>query len=99
MCEICLEEDDDQPHIMRCKPVNSKLKSQDVTRGLAKYEDIYGDPHKQKVISVLFKQLLDIRKTMVEDNRQNTLDPSISAEMLKTSYDLQPCIVNYSSGT
>ena len=54
LCEICLEEDDDQPHIMRCKPVNSKLKSQDVTRGLAKYEDIYGDPHKQKVISLLF---------------------------------------------
>ena len=99
LCEICLEEDDDQPHIMRCKPVNSKLKSQDVTRGLAKYEDIYGDPHKQKVISVLFTQLLEIRKTMVEDNRQNTPDPSISAEMLKTSYDLQPCTVNYSSRT
>ena len=36
---------------------------------------------------------------IVEDNRENAPDPSISAEMLKTSYDLQPCIVNYSTGT
>ena len=57
-----------------------------------------GDHHKQKVIVSLFAKLLEIRKTMVEDIQLNTSDPSISAEMLKTIYNLQPFIDNLSSG-
>ena len=98
LCKIFEEELDDQPHILQCKLLNSKLQSEEAVAGQVKYEDIYGDHHKQKVIVSLFAKLLEIRKTMVEDIQKNNSDPSISAEMLKTSYNLQPCIVNLSSG-
>ena len=97
-CKFCKEEEDDQQHILQCKTLNSKLSSEELAPELVKYEDIYGDHLKQKVIVNIFTKLLDIRKTMAEDSQQNTSDPSISAEMLEISYNLQPCIVNFSSG-
>ena len=96
LCNFCKEEQDDQQHILQCKTLNSKLSSEEIAPGLVKYEDIYGDHLKQKVIVTIFSKLLDIRKTMAEDSQQNTSDPSISAEMLEISYNLQPCIVNFS---
>jgi hypothetical protein len=63
--------------------------------GQVNYDDIFGDVHKQKVVVNLFTRLLDIRKTMTQ---QDTPDPSISDQMLKNSYNLHHCIVNSSSG-
>ena len=59
------------------------------------YEDILGDHLKQKIIISLFTKLLDIRKTIEEENS----DPSNLDGLLKTSYNVHDCIVNYSSGT
>jgi hypothetical protein len=85
-CKFCKEEQDEQQHILQCKTLNSKLRSEELAPGLVKYEDIYGDHLKQKVIVTIFTKLLDIMKTMAEDSQQNTSDPSISAEMLEISY-------------
>ena len=68
LCNFCKEEQDDQQHILQCKTLNSKLSSEELAQGLVKYEDIYGDHLKQKVIVTIFSELLDIRKTMAEDS-------------------------------
>ena len=51
---------------------------------------------KQKVIVTLFSKLLEIRKTIL--NEQQFTNPSILDEMLKNRYDLQKCIVSGSFG-
>ena len=94
-CSLCREEQDDQQHILRCKVLNAQLDGEEVMSGQVNYDDIFGDVHKQKVVVNLFTRLLDIRKTMTQ---QDTPDPSISDQMLKNSYNLQHCFVNSSSG-
>ena len=90
---------DDQPHVLQCDALNSKLESNDVATGKISYEDIYDNHIKQKEVTTLFSKLLSIKKVMTEDYDTNKMDPStLSFEVLKTSYSLQPCIVNYSSG-
>ena len=60
-----------------------------------KYSDIFEeDTRKQKVIVNLYENLLKIRKQLLE----NTNNPSISDGMLKKSFNLHPCIVNFSFG-
>ena len=57
----------------------------------------YSDHKKQKVITTIFAKLLEIRKQIVE-NPENTTNPSNLNGLLTSSYDVQSCIVNYSSG-
>ena len=97
-CSICHEEQDDQPHILRCKVLHAQLAGEELVSGEVKYEDIFGDVYKQKVVVTLFTKLLDIRKTMAQNSQQETPDPSISDQMLKNSYNLNHSIVNSSSG-
>ena len=66
-CSICTEENDDQQHILRCKILQSKLESEDITNGQVEYEDIFRDHHKQKVIVTMYKKLLQIRKKLLEN--------------------------------
>ena len=47
LCSICSLEEDDQPHIMQCKVLNSKIASDDVVREKIEYKDIFRDHHKQ----------------------------------------------------
>jgi hypothetical protein len=61
---------------MRCKPVNIKLKSQDVTIEDWPNMKIFMGTH---ISGKLFQSS--------SNNGLNTPDPSISSEMLKTSYD------------
>ena len=41
LCKICEEELDDQPRILQCKILNSKLKSEEAVSGQVRYEDIW----------------------------------------------------------
>ena len=75
------------------KPVNSKIKSQDITRGLIIMKISMGT---ESYCNPLHET---IRNKGDNDWRCTEPIPSISAKMLKTSIDLLPCIVNYSSGT
>ena len=95
LCQLCSESEDDQPHIMKCRILNQFFKSKEMSYESVKYSDIFEeDTRKQKVIVNLYENLLKIRKQLLE----NTNNPSISDGMLKKSFNLHPCIVNFSFG-
>ena len=85
-----------QPHILHCEILNSYLKSEDIIKEKVKYDDIFGETKKQKVIVTIFSEILDIRKMLL--SQQTTTHPSILDEMLKKHYNLQTRIVNVSFG-
>ena len=96
LCQLCFKSEDDQPHIMKCKVINQHFKSKEIFSESVEYSDLFKeDIRKQKVIVNLYENLLEIRKQLLEEN---TNSPSISGGMLKKSYNLHPCIVNFSFG-
>ena len=100
LCKLCTKKKrDDQPHILQCNTLNSKLETEELATGEISYQDIYGNHIRQKEVTSLFSKLLSIKKKFDEKDDQNIKDPStLSTEVLKTSYNLQPSIVNFSSG-
>ena len=96
LCSICDDDEEDtQEHLLNCKILNEKLRSIENTQENVKYEDIFADHKKQKVVTSKSKKLLNIRRLILENNQPNLSNPS---GLLKFSYNIQPCIVNYSSG-
>ena len=57
----------------------------------AEYEDIFCEVRKQRRVTVLFKNLVEIRRKL-------ETDPSTSGEVPKNSFDLHDCIDIFSSG-
>ena len=100
LCVLCTEnKSDDQPHLLQCKAIARNLNSDEVARGQISYMDIYGDHNKQKAATALLSKLVNIKKTMTENSQPSALDPSTLSDLvLKFSYDLHDCIVDYSSG-
>ena len=94
-CSVCEEEEETQEHLLNCKILNEKLKIIENSQENVQYEDIFADHKKQKVVTSKFEKLLNIRRLLLENNQPNLSNPS---GLLKFSYDIQPCIVNYSSG-
>ena len=99
LCEICYEEEESQLHIFNCKLLNNEMKSTNLAIEKACYEDIFSDHNKQKVVTSIFHKLLEIRKRMLENKEENFNNLSNPTRLLENSYNVQPCIVNYSSGT
>ena len=63
------------------------------------YEDIFKDHMKQKGATLLFKEILELRKQLQEaDNQLNQLGPCTTSEVQLNSSDLRACIDDYSSG-
>ena len=86
-------------HTLQCKAINRNLNSDEVARGKISYLDIFEDHIKQKEVTELFSKLLNIKKTMTENSLPTIMDPSTLSDLvLKTSYNLHGCTVNYSSG-
>ena len=52
-----------------------------------KYEDIYSEHKKQKVVTSIIAKLLNIRKQILE-NRENTTNPSNLNGLLRSSYNV-----------
>ena len=96
LCQVCAKSEENQNHLLECDILNSKLKSEDIIKEKAEYNDIFKDVKKQKVIVTLFSKLLEIRKKIL--NEQQLSNPSILDKMLKNRYDLQKCIVSGSFG-
>ena len=96
VCQLCSDSEDNQPHILQCKVINRFFKSKDIVNESIDYSDIFKDVRKQKVIVTIYTKLLEIRKQLL--NQVNSNNPSILDKMLKNSYNLQKCIVNFSSG-
>ena len=89
-CQFCMNSSDTQRHMMECKVINEHIKSKMIEDDKAQYEDIFAEVRKQKRVTVLFKNLIDIRKKLESD-------PSTSGEMLKNSSDLLDCTDIFSS--
>ena len=96
LCQVCAKSEENQNHLLECDILNRKLKSEDIIKEKAEYNDIFKDVKKQKVIVTLFSKLLEIRKKIL--NEQQLSNPSILDKMLKNRYDLQKCIVSGSFG-
>ena len=64
-----------------------------------KYNDLFEDHRKQKKITSLFKELIAMRKKLLDEDQQPQLDPCIPPlGVQRNSHDLQPCTDNYSFG-
>ena len=96
-CQFCTSErDDNQEHMLGCKKLGKYLKRKTVTKDKIEYQDIFGNVEKQKQITQIFIELLEIRKNLEED-QDKRLDPS-TALVLRNSLDLHTSIDNYSFG-
>ena len=96
LCQICAKSEETQIHIFECEILKNKLKSEEILKDKAEYNDLFKDARRQKVIVTIFTKLLDIRKTIL--HQQQSRNPSISDEMLRNRFNLQNCIVNDSFG-
>ena len=90
-CQLCKRSPDSQRHMLECEVINQHIKSKMIEDDKANYDDIFAEVRKQKRVTVLFKNILEIRKKLESD-------PSTSGEVLKNSFDLHDCIDIFSSG-
>ena len=98
LCPLCLEEEDDQPHLLECAELRKMFNTEDISRNKSVYQDIFADHTKQKEITHLLSKLIDVRNELLDKNLCKVRDPSISEEVLEDSVNLLDCIVYYSSG-
>ena len=98
LCPFCKKEDDSQQHMLECEVIKHHFKSTEISQYKIVYDDIFKDIKKQKGITALFRELLDIRRKLKDEFQLSQLNPCISAEVLRNGLDLRNCIDNYSSG-
>ena len=99
LCPFCRIGEDSQQHMLVCKEITARIQSKNICSSQIVYEDIFKDHLKQKGATVLFHQILEIRKQLQEaDNQLNQLGPCTTSEVQSNSSDLLSCIDDYSSG-
>ena len=98
LCPFCSEEDDSQQHMLERKILGENLKTNSIARKKIVYGDLFKNVEKQKGVTQLFKEIIEIRKELEEDLQCNLVDPSTSVGVLRNSSDLLNCIDDYSSG-
>ena len=59
-----MKSSDTQRHMMECKVINEHIQSKMIEDDKAQYEDIFAEVRMQKRVTVLFKNLIDIRKRL-----------------------------------
>ena len=72
LCKLCEIDVDSQPYILLCDVLRKELASEHVTAGQVEYCDIFKDTHKQKVVTVLFTELLEIKKKLESEDSPST---------------------------
>ena len=98
LCKLCTEmKPDNQQHMVECKELISKIKSQELVNEKIEYEDIYKDTQKQKNITMMFSQLLKIRQNKKGENCPSTLQNQ-NCKVLKNGINVQYCTNNLSFG-
>ena len=97
LCDLCCTENQDQKHLLRCKEIERKLNSQQLTKNRMEYENIYSsDVNKQKEITSLFIDLFKIKNELEQEKCQQA--PSIIDVVLVNDDNLHCSIVHHSSG-
>ena len=99
LCPLCKDENESQQHILKCRVLLSKFETTNVTKENVTYEDLFSpDVHKQKVITMMFIELFELRKKLQENrNSQPAPSPTLLVE-LRMSNDLLDCTVYSSFG-
>ena len=73
-CPLCVAGGlDNQPHILKCSKIVEKLSSTELANHKVKYEDIFGEPSKQKVVTALFQKMLKIRESLLENQNETEI--------------------------
>ena len=98
-CQFCnTDSDDSQEHMLDCVSLGKRLEGKTVAKEKIRYEDLFKDVEKQKQITQIYIELLEIRNKLQEEDQCQTLDPSTDPSVLKNSFDLRTSIDNYSFG-
>ena len=64
-CQLgCGEKEEDQKHILVCPKLHEKYQCKDDLKNV-KYDDIFGSVRKQKRIIKHFKELIDLRESLL----------------------------------
>ena len=71
-----------------CKMLSKHCKSEKLVKNKISYEDIFKDTNKQKNVTDLFMQLLQIKNALSKEDYPSTLQNS-SCKALKNGYNLQ----------
>ena len=88
-CILCTEKKiDNQQHVLECKVLSNNCKSEELVKNKISYEDIFKDTNKQKNVTALFMQLLQIKNNSSKEDYRSTLQ-NINCEVLKNGYNLQ----------
>ena len=98
LCPLCLEKDDDQPHLLECVELRNRFKTEELNRNKNVYQDIFADQCKQKEVTHLLSKLIEERGKLLDKNLCKVRDPSMSGDVLEDTVNLLDCIVHYSSG-
>ena len=99
LCPLCKDENESQQHILKCRVLLSQFETTNLTKENVTYEDLFSpDVHKQKVITMMFIELFELRKKLQENrNSQPAPSPTVPVE-LRMSNDLLDCTVYSSFG-
>ena len=99
-CPLGCVASDSQSHILDCTFLNKYLKTREAASSKVRYEDIFGDLLKQKVVTNIFMQLFKIRESLLDNNLRCKTAPSNSdnIELLENNDYLPVGTVHCSSG-
>ena len=90
LCSLCNLGYEDQPHILHCKEKLKIFETNEISQSNVKYEDLFSNNvHKQKVVTALYTQLLNIRDFLLKQ-REN---PSTGSLVLRMSNNIHTVIV------
>ena len=76
LCPLCGDENETQQHILKCRVLLANLKTTNIIKEKPVYEDIFSpDVQKQKVITVIYIELFELRKNL-QENQNSQLAPA-----------------------
>ena len=77
LCTLCGVESEDQQHLLKCQVIKNNFKTEEISNGSVKYEDIFSkDVQKQKEVTALYMNLFRLRDSLLEEeNSQMALAP------------------------
>ena len=97
-CSLCSAHEDNQPNVLNCKVLKSKMNRDDIATHKIVYEDIFKGTRRQKEITHLYQKLLNIRREEENENTTCGAAPSIYTKMLENDDNIQTSIVHHFSG-
>ena len=74
ICQYCKTHEDHQPHMLNCEMTKKRLKSTEMIKEKFEYEDLFKDVHKQRIITQVFKEIIEVRQKLKDETEPGTPD-------------------------